>query len=85
MYGYIEAPRAFWHAHGMARSCGVRLAGAVVDGVINRNELAQLVDRCQQCSHLADCEQWLSNLHEGQTAPEFCALREPLQQLSPLK
>lgn len=85
MFGYVEAPRAFWHAHGMARSCGVKLAGAVVEGLLSRAELAELVARCQDCKHISACEKWLSHLHLDEPAPDFCAIGNPLNDLAPLR
>jgi succinate dehydrogenase/fumarate reductase flavoprotein subunit len=85
MYGYVEAPRAYWHAHGMARNCGVKLARAVVEGILSRGELASLVSQCQGCAHIDACENWLSRLHPGEDPPEFCAIGKPLNDLSPLR
>lgn len=85
MFGYVEAPRAYWHAHGMARSCGVKLASAVVQGVLSRAELAGLVAKCQDCTCVAACEDWLSNLHPGEQPPDFCAISQPLNDLAPLR
>lgn len=85
MYGYVEAPKAYWHAHGMARNCGVKLARAVVEGVLTRSELAALVARCQGCGHVDACEAWLSHLHPGEAPPAFCAIGQPLHDLSGLR
>lgn len=47
MIGYVEAPKAWWLTHGMARSIGVSLPHAVLDGWLTRKDLAELVGRCQ--------------------------------------
>jgi succinate dehydrogenase/fumarate reductase flavoprotein subunit len=83
MFGYVEAQSAYWHAHGMARSCGVKLAGAVVEGIITRRELAEIVGRCQNCTCVADCETWLSELHPEASPPSFCAIAPPLRDMAP--
>ncbi|MFN3938230.1 MAG: DUF6455 family protein [Gemmobacter sp.] len=83
MIGVPEAPRAWWLAQGMARSAGVKLAHAVVEGWITRRELASMMDRCERCPRTEDCLAWLAQpRHEP--PPEFCGLRSDLNQLSPL-
>jgi hypothetical protein len=83
MMGYVEAPRAWGLAQGMARATGVVLARAVVEGWISRRELAQMVSRCQVCGKSEDCLQWLSTLR-SEPVPEFCANKQDLQALAPL-
>ena len=51
MFGYSESPQAYFTAQGMARVGGVALARAVVDGVLSRGELGQIVSRCLGCPH----------------------------------
>ena len=60
MIGYVEAPMAWGHTHGMARLLGVDLAGAVVDGWLQRAELAALVATCQSCGATPCCSDWLA-------------------------
>lgn len=74
MIGLVEAPRAYWMAQGMARTAGVHLARAVVDGWMTRQDLAQIVGRCQTCTRGKDCEMWLSQARNA-PPPAFCAIR----------
>jgi hypothetical protein len=83
MIGYVEAPRAYWTAQGMARAAGVPLARAVVEGWITRAELAGIVHRCQTCTWCAECRDVLA-----QAAPEppaFCAIRADIEALRPFR
>ena len=43
MIGYPDSPRAWWLTRGMARISGVNLTRAVVDGWLNREELAEML------------------------------------------
>ena len=86
MFGYAEAPRAFWMARGMARAVGVPLSRGVVEGWISRRELAQIVTRCQTCSKVDACAIWLRNpasvqIPSGPT-PGFCANKPDLDALA---
>ena len=54
MIGYVEAPKAWWLTHGMARVAGVSLPRAVTEGWLKRSELARLVSRCQGCACVVD-------------------------------
>ena len=81
MIGLVEAPRAYWMAQGMARTAGVHLARAVVEGWMTRQDLAQLVGRCQCCGSSADCEAWLSQARSG-PPPAFCAIGTEIAAIS---
>lgn len=80
MIGITETPRAWWTAHGMARSAGIQLARAVVQGVLSRQDLAQIVGRCQSCGRTSDCTAWLSQVRDD-GIPEFCAIKPELDLL----
>ena len=70
MNGIVEAPRAYWRRNGMARLAGVNLPAAVVDGWLNRTELARLVGRCR-CGMTPDCTGWLATARAA-PLPDFC-------------
>ncbi len=71
MIGFAEAPRAWGFAQAMARTLGVDLTGAVMDGWLSRGELGALVGTCACCGETSGCRDWLA---EGGTAdaPGFC-------------
>ena len=83
MIGYVEAPMAWGHTHGMARTLGVDLAAAVVDGWLQRAELAALVETCQSCGATPCCSDWLAQTGSAGTAPGFCANAAALTALAP--
>lgn len=84
MIGYVEAQRAWWMAHGMARVNGVHLARAVVEGWLTRAELGRLVDRCESCGRVRDCQDWLAEPRHA-AAPEFCGIAPELESLAPAR
>jgi hypothetical protein len=81
VFGYTESPRAYFTAQGMARVGGVALARAVVEGVLSRGELAQIVSRCLGCPHKGDCDAWLASPQSG-SVPAFCAIKADLDALA---
>lgn len=82
MMGMVEAPRAWWLLHGMARTAGVDLARAVVDGWMTRGEVARLVQHCATCGQVAECAEWQAErLHDQPAA--FCTLGPALDELAP--
>ena len=83
MIGYPEAPRAWWLTRGMARIAGVNLTQAVIDGWLDREELATLVTSCQTCPKGAQCDQWLAQSGGKTRLPEFCANKAAIEALSP--
>ena len=72
MMGYTESPLAWGHARGMARTVGVNLTDAVVEGWLSRTELACVVEVCGRCAHLAECTQWLAHTVTAEALPGFC-------------
>ena len=82
MFGYAEAPHAFWMAHGMARKTGVPLVRGVVDGWISRAELARIVTRCQTCAVEGACATWLGAAQIPARTPVFCANKADLEALA---
>jgi hypothetical protein len=79
MIGFVEAPRAYWTAQGMARAAGVPLARAVIEGWITRADLAGIVRRCQTCTRTEDCRRFLA---QGvPEPPAFCAIRPDIEAL----
>lgn len=72
MMGYVESPRAWGYARGMARTLGVSLSDAVVEGWLSRAELASIVETCGRCGHVAECTRWLARMVEADSLPAFC-------------
>jgi hypothetical protein len=85
MMGYVEAPRAWALTRGMARVVGVNLTGAVVDGWLSRDELADLVERCEACDRFGDCCAWLAVSVKTEALPTFCPNKDPLEALAPTR
>lgn len=83
MIGYVEAPKAWGLTRGMARVLGLNLARAVVDGWLTRDELAELVDRCQACDRSEQCTAWLARMVQAESLPGYCANKHLLETLSP--
>jgi hypothetical protein len=83
MMGYVEAPKAWWLTHGMARAVGVSLPHAVIEGWLTRRELADMVGRCQSCGKACDCTAWLADAPAPvQTLPGFCCNKAEIESLS---
>ena len=80
MFGYTEAPRAWWMTRGMARLAGVDLPRVMVEGWLTRRELAEIVDRCATCPHAVTCGRWLASGTERRIAG-FCPNRDALEAL----
>jgi hypothetical protein len=56
MISFANQNRAFDHARGVARSGGLDLVEAVLDGWLRPAELAQIVDGCQFCAVGLPCK-----------------------------
>ncbi len=83
MIGLVESQRAWWMANGMAQANGVQLARAVVEGWLTRPELARMVERCEGCGKICDCQQWLAApVHAA--PPDFCGIGAEIAALSPV-
>lgn len=79
-----DDPRAFWQTLAMGRVTGVNLSGAVVEGWLERAELARLIDRCAACDRQDDCNRWLGQpLPWPRPVPAFCANASGLAALAP--
>lgn len=83
MIGYVDAPRAWWLTHGMARTVGVSLPHAVIEGWLTRRELAAMVSRCQVCGKSSDCTSWLAQVGQSDSLPGFCSNKADIESLSP--
>lgn len=83
MIGYVEAPKAWGLTRGMARVLGLNLTRAVLDGWLTRDDLAELVDRCQTCDRSCDCTAWLAHKVSSEALPNYCANKPLLEALSP--
>ncbi len=83
MIGYPEAPRAWGFTRGMARTVGVSLTNAVVDGWLSRNELGNLVEACRICGATGQCTDWLARTVQAEALPTFCPNANALSALRP--
>ena len=83
MIGYVEAPRAWWLTHGMAKARGVNLPHAVVEGWLTRAELAALINKCQTCSCDTRCTDWLARAARADHLPDYCPNAADIEALSP--
>jgi hypothetical protein len=72
MIVYPEAPRAWGYTRGMARTMGVSLPEAVLEGWISRGDLDHLVEACRTCGETGKCTEWLAQTVETEAAPGFC-------------
>lgn len=83
MIGYPEAPRAWGFTRGMARTLGVSLTDAVVDGWLSRTELGNLVEACRVCGKTTQCTDFLAHTVEVEALPSFCPNGPALAALRP--
>ncbi len=81
MIGYEDAPKAWWLTRGMARISGVNLPRAVVEGWLQREELASLVSRCAACNRGELCETWLMTSGDARAMPAFCPNKAEIEAL----
>lgn len=81
MIGYEDTPKAWWLTRGMARISGVNLPRAVVEGWLQRDELADLVARCATCRRVEQCETWLMRSGTASTMPDFCPNKAAIEAL----
>lgn len=81
MIGYEDAPKAWWLTRGMARISGVNLPRAVVEGWLQRAELASLVARCAACQRSELCESWLMQSGNARAMPDFCPNKPEIEAL----
>lgn len=82
MLGYAEAPEAWGRAQRMAQARSLNLAGAVVDGWLNRSELGELVDRCRACLQGVQCRSWVADRRYAPAVPAFCANKVLIEALA---
>jgi hypothetical protein len=83
MFGFAEAPEAWMRARRMALTQRLNLAGAVVEGWLDRGEVADLVDHCRSCLHSAPCRDWVESAPSPATLPAFCANKAVIAALAP--
>lgn len=74
--------RHFWLTQGMARTVGVNLNQALRTGQVGRDDYAQLIAECCNCTHCKECMAWLA-AHGGgaEQAPDYCAMGRILSKL----
>ncbi|WP_343081131.1 DUF6455 family protein [Ostreiculturibacter nitratireducens] len=76
----------FWLTHGLARRLGLRLSGALREGVLTRNDLAEMVERCGSCDSQRCCLDYLSERPGAPKAPPGeCANAATLAELAELQ
>lgn len=56
----------------MARTVGVDLEGAVLDGTARFDDLADAVLRCADCSDPGHCARWLAEAETRDQPPGYC-------------
>ena len=83
MLGYADAPEAWGRAQRMAQARRLNLAGAVVEGWLNRSELGELVDRCRACLRGVQCSDWVTDHNPAAAIPPFCANKPLIDALTP--
>ncbi len=68
-------------ADGMARTAGLDLPGAVLEGWLRRDELGQIVTRCAACGSTVDCAGWIGR-RARDALPGFCANKAEIEALA---
>lgn len=76
MFDTSETPGAFWRTHRMAGAAGVDLPRAVVDGWLERRELAELLSQCSACALDSACR-------PEPPLPALCPNRARIEALRP--
>lgn len=75
----------YWITRGLARRLGVDLIEAVHCEMLTRADLAEMVDRCRQCSSVQGCLAYLAeNPDRAPTPPDWCRNAALLSELSAL-
>ncbi len=59
----------YWLTLDMARSRGIDLPRALVDGIVTRAEYAEALVRCRTCADPRACRDWLAGSAE---VPQGC-------------
>jgi hypothetical protein len=83
MTDYTETPSAWAMTNGMAWRAGLDLRAAVLEGWLRRNELAEIVDRCQSGGCRQACLQWFGVANPAATPPNVCAIGAEIAALAP--
>jgi len=81
MNAYPTAPLAWDRTRVMARTAGVDLVGAVLDGWLTRRELDGLVCACEACAQDQTCTDWQTGLAAQPDLPAFCSNKSDLESL----
>ena len=75
----------FWLTRSVARSIGLSLTDAMVEGRLTPQGYTEMVTRCRQCPYVAQCEQWLAENGAGAEAvPGTCVNADRLNGLKHL-
>lgn len=75
----------FWLTHGLARRLGLRLTGAIREGLLTRGDLAEMVERCGACGDPKHCLEFLAERPGGpDIPPASCANAGALLELASL-
>ena len=84
MIGFVdEGPRAWGFTRGAARVVGVNLTGAVLDGWLDRAELAAMVKACHDCSASEPCTDFLARTVSSEALPGYCPNKAAIESLRP--
>lgn len=63
----------YWITRGIARRMGANLSEAMRAEVLTRADLAEMVDRCRQCSSVQGCLAYLAeNPDRAPAPPDWC-------------
>ena len=79
----MTAPLAWGLTRGMARTLGVNLTEAVVEGWYSRADLSRLIDTCTACGQTPHCSAWLAVTPRANALPDFCRNKSEIEVLAP--
>jgi hypothetical protein len=75
----------FWVTRGMARRLGINLSDAMREGVLTREDFADMVTRCRACPGTQGCMAFLSEQGgRSNAAPDWCCNARLLNELRAL-
>lgn len=74
--------RHFFIARSVARVMGISLSMAMRDGALDPDSYAEMIERCQRCPLVKDCQEWLARQTSiTQTPPPGCRIGATLSAL----
>jgi len=81
MNAYPDSPQAWGRTRSMARSAGVDLVGAMVEGWLTRRDVDGLVGACDACGQDSNCRDWRRSPAAQPDLPGFCANKAGIEAL----